>query len=121
MAFDEGLFVAVQGSLEPLGAVTLRTMMGGATLYLDGTVFAILYDDAIWFKADKESDAEWDAAGAERFTYAKADGGTGTMNYRRAPDDVHDDREEMQRCARLALEAGLRGAARKRGRRTSGV
>ena len=39
MAFDEGLFALVQEALEPMGAVTMRRMMGGATLYLDGIVF----------------------------------------------------------------------------------
>lgn len=114
MAYDESLFGLVRESLEPLGLVTLRKMMGGATLYLDNTVFAILYDDAIWLKADKASDAEWDRAGAARFTYDKGEGQTGTMNYRRAPADVYDEPEEMQRWARLALEAGLRGVAKKK-------
>jgi len=36
------------------------------------------------------------------------------MNYRRAPEGVYDDPEETQRWARLALEAGLRGPAKKR-------
>lgn len=92
----------------------MRRMMGGATLYLDGTVFAILLDDALWFKADAASDASWDEAGCERFTYERGDGTTATMNYRRAPTETYDDPEEMQRWARLALEAGLRSAARKR-------
>lgn len=114
MAFDAGLFASVQEALEPMGAVTMRRMMGDATLYLDGTVFAILADDALWFKTDAASDAEWDASGCERFSYAKRDGGAGTMNYRRAPDDVHDDEDAMRRWAGIALEAGLRGAAKKR-------
>lgn len=114
MAYDEGLFALVQEALEPLGRVTRRAMMGGATLYLDGTVFAILYGDALWLKADKASDADWDAAGCARFTYGKADGTTTTMNYRRAPAEVYDEPEEMQRLARLALGAGLRGAAKNR-------
>ena len=116
MAVDAGLLELVRESLEPVGVVTMRRMMGGATLYLDGTVFAIIDEDTLWFKADKDSDAAWDAAGCERFTYPKGDGSVGTMNYRRAPADVYDDPEEMQRWARLALEAGLRGAAAKRPR-----
>ena len=116
MAFDDGLFELARESLEPLGAVTMRRMMGGATLYLDGTVFAILLDDALWFKADAQSDAEWDAAGCVRFTYARRDGRVATMNYRRAPPDVYDEPEETQRWARLALAAGERAAAKKRGR-----
>ena len=99
--------------LEPVGTVTGRRMMGGVTLYLDGIVFAIVDDGDLWFKADKVSDAAWDGAEAARFTYAKGDGAVGTMNYRREPGDVHDDPDAMRRWAALALEAGLRSAAKK--------
>jgi len=115
MSFDEGLYARVQEALEPLGAVTMRRMMGGATLYLDGTVFGILDEGEIWFKADAESNAVWDAEGCERFTFDMG-GKPGSMNYRRGPLDVYDDPEAMQRWARLGLEAGVRGAARKRKR-----
>lgn len=117
MAFDAGLLELVSEALEPVGAVTMRRMMGGATLYLDGTVFAILADDAVWFKADAASDDAWDAAGAARFTYAKKDGATGSMNYRMGPADVYDDPDAMRRWAALAVEAGHRaGAAKRRGK-----
>lgn len=43
--------------LAPMGEVTGRRMMGGLTLYLNGTVFAIVVDDELWFKADAASDA----------------------------------------------------------------
>jgi DNA transformation protein len=114
MSVDEGLLAWVEEALAPLGTVTMRKMMGGATLYLDGTVFAILDDEQIWFKADKQSDAAWDAQGCERFPVDFGDGKTGTLNYRRGPLDVYDDPEAMQRCARLALEAGLRAPAKKK-------
>jgi DNA transformation protein len=117
MSVDEGLLGWMREALEPLGTVTMRKMMGGGTLYLDGTVFAILVEDQIWFKSDAESDALWDAEGCEHFTYAFKDGRTGSMNYRRAPLDVHDDNEAMQRWAKLALEAGVRAAAKKKPRK----
>lgn len=66
MALDTGLLEWVREALAPVGTVTMRRMMGGATLYCDGTVFAILAFDELWFKADAESDAAWDAAGARR-------------------------------------------------------
>lgn len=113
MSVDAGLVQWVEEALAPLGTVTKRHMMGGATLYLDGVVFAIVADDQLWFKADATSDAEWDADGCERLTYDMG-GKTGTMNYRRAPDAVHDDAEAMQDRARLALAAGLRAAEKKR-------
>ena len=117
MSIDEGLFAWTREALEPLGQVTFRKMMGGATLYLDGTVFAILHDSEIWFKADEESNALWDAEGCVRFAVTFKDGRVDTMNYRRGPLDVYDDPEAMQRWARLAVEAGLKAAAKKKPRR----
>ena len=114
MSVDQGLYAWVEEALEPLGRVSMRPMMGAAVLYLDGTVFAVLDDGEIWFKADAESAAIWDAEGCDRFTFTAKDGRTETMNYRRAPADVYDDPEAMQRWARLAVEAGLRGTAKRK-------
>jgi DNA transformation protein and related proteins len=108
MAIDEGLAAWVAEAMEPIGTVTRRAMMGGATLYCDGQVFAILDDDAVWFKADAASDGAWDAAGCARFSYERGDGTVATMNYRRAPDDVYDDADALRHWARLALEASAR-------------
>jgi DNA transformation protein len=117
VSFDEGLYAWVQEALEPVGTVTMRKMMGGATLYLDGVVFAILLEGEVWFKSDAEADAVWDAQGCERFTFAFKDGKVETMNYRRAPADVYDEAEAMQRWTGLAAEAGVRGASKKRPRK----
>jgi len=117
MSVDEGLYAWVREALEPLGTVTLRPMMGAAVLYLDGTIFAVLDEEEVWFKADAESASIWDVAGCERFTFRGKDGKVETMNYRRAPSDVYDDAEAMQHWAGLALAAGLRASAKKRPKR----
>jgi DNA transformation protein len=117
MSYDEGLHAWVQEALEPLGTVTMRKMMGGATLYLDGTVFAILDEGEIWFKADAESDAVWDAEGCEKFSVTFKDGKVEVMNYRRGPQDVYDEADAMQRCAALAVKAGLKGAGKRKPRK----
>jgi DNA transformation protein len=114
MSFDEGLLAWVQEALEPLGSASFRRMMGGATLYLDGTIFAILDEDEIWFKADEESNAIWDAEGRERFSVTFKDGTVDTMNYRRGPTDVYDDADAMRHWAKLALEAGARRPVKRR-------
>ncbi len=117
MSIDQGLVDWVTEALEPLGPVTLRKMMGGATLYLDGTIFAIVDEGELWLKSDPEADAIWDAEGCERFSVTFKDGRVDTMNYRRAPADVYDDPEAMQRWAKLAHAAGMRGAAKKKPRK----
>jgi DNA transformation protein and related proteins len=102
--------------MEPIGTVTHRAMMGGATLYIEGVPFAIIdgSEGQLWFKADKTSDAIWDAEGCARFTYIFPNGRIGSMNYRRAPDDVHDDPEALRHWASLAQEAGRRAPAKKK-------
>ena len=111
----DGLVDWVAEAMAP-GVVTSRAMMGGRTLYCDGVVFAIVAGDQLWFKADAESDATWDAEGAGRFTYTFGDGRIGSMNYRRAPDDCYDDPDALRRWGALALEAGRRAPVkRKRG------
>jgi len=113
VAFDQSLLDWVSEAMESIGTVTHRKMMGGATLYLDGTVFAIISsDDVLWFKADAQSDAVWDAAGCDRFTFQMKDR-LASMNYRRAPDDVFDDADAMREWAALGLEAGRRVPAKK--------
>lgn len=107
MAFDSGLVEWVREAMEPVGIVTMRRMMGGAMLYLDGTVFALAGEDGVWFKADAESDARWDEAGCARFTY-EVKGKVNTFNYRAAPDAVYDDADAMREWALLAVEAGRR-------------
>lgn len=116
MAVDEGLVAWVTEALEPVGIVTMRRMMGGATLYCDGTIFAIADDGELWFKSDAEADATWDAAGCERFSVTFKDGKVDTMNYRRAPADVYDDPDAMREWAALAIGAGERGKAKKKPR-----
>ncbi|MGN7158657.1 TfoX/Sxy family protein [Sphingomonas sp. SAFR-052] len=119
MSADEGLLLWIEEALAPTGRVTWRRMMGGATLYLDGTVFAIVLDDMLWFKSDAVADPVWDAEGAARFSYARKDGSVATMNYRRAPDGVFDDADLLGQWAALAVEAGRRAPVKRR--RTKGT
>ncbi|MDG2003637.1 MAG: TfoX/Sxy family protein [Novosphingobium sp.] len=112
MAVDEGLLEWVTEAMEPLGSLSKRNMMGGATLYCDGTIFAIIANDELWFKADAKSDAQWDEAGCPRFTFEMR-GKPSSMNYRRAPDDVYDDGDALRRWAELGLDAGRRAPAKK--------
>jgi DNA transformation protein len=119
VSFDEGLFAWVEEAMEPLGRLSMRKMMGGATLYLDGTIFAILIDDGLWLKSDSQADPIWDAKGCEKFSVTFKDGKVDVMNYRRAPQDVYDDPDAMRHWAALAIEAGARSAAKKRPRSSS--
>jgi DNA transformation protein len=108
MAYDRALADWVIEALEDLGPVSVRRLFSGGGLYLDGAIFAILSQDDLWFKADAQTDAAWDAIAPERLTVTARCGRSMTIDYRRAPADAHDDPEALRRHAALALDAGRR-------------
>lgn len=110
MAFDAGLVELVR---EALGDVAMRQMMGTATLYADGRIFAIVDETEIWFKGDATSAPVWEEAGSSRFTFTSKDGKTEVMNYWRAPADVYDDPDAMREWAGVAIAASQRAPTKK--------
>lgn len=114
MAVDEGLVTWVTEAMEPIGIVTMRKMMGGAVLYLDGATFGIVHDGELWLKADAESNPIWDEAGhTDRFTVTFKDGTVDSMNYRRAPSETYDDADALREWAGIAVAAGQRAPKKK--------
>ncbi|MEM8695680.1 MAG: TfoX/Sxy family protein [Pseudomonadota bacterium] len=113
MSVDEGLVDWVAECLEPMGAVTMRKMMGGAVLYCEGTVFALVAEDDLYFKSDAINADTFEAAGLAKFEFTGKNGKIATMNYRRAPLDVYDDPDAMRQWARLGIEAGDRAPRKK--------
>jgi DNA transformation protein and related proteins len=97
--------------LAPLGQVRARTMFGGWGIYVDGRFCAIVHRDALYFKADEISRAEFEAKGLQPFK-PFPDQAT-VMSYYDAPADVFEDPAEMLTWGRKALEAALRSQKRK--------
>ena len=103
MPNDPGYLDFVLETLAPLGEITQRAMMGGHTLYCDGLVFAIVANNALYLKADKETEGQFLAAGLPAFRPFpnKPD----TMRYHLAPAEFFESTEVMQQWAGLAREA----------------
>ena len=87
------------------GPVEVRRMFGGAGLYAGGTMFAILDDGVIYLKADERSAAAFEREDLPPFTYATKDGKRAIMSYRRMPDRLYDDPDELVAWANDALAA----------------
>src|SRR5262245_60182675 len=91
------------------GTVDVRRMFGGAGIYSDGTRYASLDDGVIYLKVDEENAASFERENLPPFAYATKDGKRGIMSYRRMPDRLYDDPEELAVWAREALAAARRG------------
>jgi DNA transformation protein len=98
--------------LGPFGTVTARRMFGSHGICLDGLMFAIISEDALYLKADDMSRVEFEQAGCEIFGYARQ-GKRATLNFYRAPEDAMESPDLMLPWARSAYAAALRANAKK--------
>lgn len=98
--------------LANFGEPSARFMFGGWGLYLDGVIIAIVADEALYLKVDETTRETFESAGRAPFKpYPDKDS---TMSYYDAPPDMLDDEDQFEGWIRLAIEAGLRGARKKR-------
>jgi TfoX/Sxy family transcriptional regulator of competence genes len=52
--------------------VTVRRMFGGAGIFCDGLMFALVFDGAIYFKVDDASIPDFEREGSTPFVYTRA-------------------------------------------------
>ena len=95
------------------GAITVRRLFGGAGIYAEETMFALVHDGVVYLKADGYNAPAFEREDLAPFTYTTRHGKRGVMSYRRMPDRLYDDPDELAAWARAALAAARRGAARK--------
>ena len=90
-----------------LGDITSRKMVGGASIYAAGSIFAILSSGGqIYLKAKGAFAEKLAAEGSKMFSYDFGPGkGHGTMGYWTLPDAALDDPDAACDWARQALIA----------------
>lgn len=107
-------FDFVEELFEPLGPVRIRKMFGGAGVFADDVMFALIADEVVYLKADAALRTELEAEGAEPFTYQRpSDGKTFDMGYLSLPTDAAEAPDEASMWARKALDVALKARAAK--------
>ena len=118
MAVSKDFAAYVEELFAPLGPVRIKSMFGGAGVYADELMFAIIADDVLYLRVDGETEARFRDAGSEPFLYKARDGRDMAMSYWRAPDEALDSPDEAAPWARLSIEAALRKQGSKRKRKS---
>lgn len=113
MAASSAFLEMLYEMLAPLGSISARRMFGGAALYCDGRLFALIMNDELFFKVDDVNQPSYAAEGSAPFTYAGKNGPV-SMSYWRVPDRLFDDTDDMLAFAQDALRAAARAEAPKR-------
>ena len=103
MPVTDEYLIFLKDQLADMGPVTSRRMFGGAGLYCDGVMFAIVADDMLYYKVDDTNRADYEAAGTEPFTFTY-DKGQMVMGYYEIPADVLENKDKMSQWALKALD-----------------
>lgn len=116
-------FAHIHDLFAPFGPVNIRRMFGGAGVFADGLMFALVADGTVYLKSDDLTRADFEREGCGPFSYAAKGGQRTVMSYHRLPDRLHDDPDELAAWSRAALEAARRKAAsaRRTSRRPAGL
>lgn len=98
--------------LDQLGALApqVKRMFGGAGLFRDGLMFAVLDDDRLYFKVDEASRPRFEAAGMGPFEYAE---GKHALGYYEVPADVFEDSTQLVEWASTAIAVAVSKSAAK--------
>jgi DNA transformation protein and related proteins len=96
----------------PFGPVTVKRMFGGAGLWSEGFMFALVFDGAIFLKVDEASIPDFQREDSRPFVYtrAKSPGRVGrhSLSYWRLPERLYDDPDELAIWASRSLAIAQR-------------
>jgi DNA transformation protein and related proteins len=95
------------------GPVTIRPMFGGAGVYRDGLMFALIAEEALYLKTDDSNKPDFIAENLPPFTFGK-DGKKMETSYHRIPERCLDDTEEMATWCQKGYAVAVKTAAKKK-------
>ena len=101
------------------GTVEVRRLFGGAGLFADGVMFGLVSGGEIYLKADAETVPRFEAEGCGPFEYGTKTGTRAIASFRKLPERLYDDADELAEWARDALRRARRKAAAKKMRQAA--
>lgn len=87
--------------------ISSRKLFGGYALYRYGIVFSILAFGKIYFKVGTDNNRDFDEYNSEYFQYQKK-GKIITMSYRVLPDEILEDRSNIEEWIEKAVYESMR-------------
>jgi DNA transformation protein len=93
--------------LSQFGSFTSRAMFGGYGIYKDGIIIAVIVEDELYFKGDKETQEYYESFGSEPFSY-DSNGKKVQMSYWKTPIDVLEEEDILRQWIGLAYQASVK-------------
>jgi DNA transformation protein len=90
--------------------VDVRRMFSGAGIFAEGLMFGLVVDEVVYLKVGEENAADFEREDMPPFQYRAKGGSRAVMSYRRMPERLYDDPEELAQWAAKALRVATRKA-----------
>ncbi|MCW5730446.1 MAG: TfoX/Sxy family protein [Alphaproteobacteria bacterium] len=94
--------------LAPIGRISIREMFGGAGIFHEDVMFALVADETLYLKVDDATRPDFEAEGSHAFAYETSSGRRQVMSYYEVPDRLFDEPDEFLAWARMAIASALR-------------
>ena len=107
---DDGIGAYLTEQLASVGPVKIRRMFSGAGVFLDGLMFGLIINAALYLKADGSNQPKFASEGLAPLTYVRGNGKCVQLSYWQAPERLLDDADEMREWALTAIAAARRSA-----------
>lgn len=104
MSASRDFLALVKELFAPLGGITSRSMFGGIGVYSRGVMFGLIFDDALYLKADGDSQQAFQARNCGPFVYENSAGKPVTTSYWQMPAELVDEPDEALAWGKTALK-----------------
>lgn len=113
MSLSASFKALVLEQMQGFGSVRLQPMFGGAAVKHGELTFALLDNDTLYLKADEHNAPAFIAEDLSEFIYQTRNGPMVIKGYRRAPERLLDDADEMTSWCKSSYDVAVRAAAKK--------
>lgn len=96
----------VMDKLSPLGDIRSRAMFGGYGIFYEGSMFALISEDTLYFKVNEDNRDMYEKAGSKLFPHG--------ISYREVPTEVIEDNSKLLAWANLSIEITRKNAKKRR-------
>ena len=112
MAVSESFLSFVLEQLADVRQIVTKRMFGGVGIYSDGTFFAVIDNDTLFFKVDETLSQRYRDRGMPPFM--PVPGATPMTGYYQVPPDVIEDADALAKWAKDSITIAANGPVKKR-------
>ncbi|WP_428548620.1 TfoX/Sxy family protein [Profundibacter sp.] len=113
MSTDSEFLAHARDLFADLGPIRTGRLFGGTALYVDDAMFAVIFGDALYMKADKPLAAEYADAGSVPFQYDTKTGVRIIPGLISLPESALDDPDEAMFWARKSMVPARKAATKR--------